>query len=360
VPLTVQRVTRGRDFAALRPLWTALAAEASTSSPFLDFDWVWCCWHAVWPHQHPEVLIFEEHGRPVAIVPLMAWKAPLGGLPARHLGLLQYLDRPGFDILSVLGCESVIPAFLTHLLSRSDWDVLHLRALPASSPVLQVFERSSAGRLATHRASRQFWASLRLAPKDRDAHAPTEGAAPPSHRALCDDAPGDVGLEEHRLVDPDSVVLREIDTTLRYPIGDASGGGRPSSRLFHFLRELVRRSGRHHDIRLWLLRRNGRVAAAECQLVSRGRVHTLSVEVNGAPELLPVLNRAIVLALHGRDEIAEYDMGPGLAEYKLSWSPDVRESIDLRLYRRHGYARLLYALEKAVMPALSRWRQPAC
>jgi hypothetical protein len=73
-----------------------------------------------------------------------------------------------------------------------------------------------------------------------------------------------------------------------------------------------------------------------------------------------VLNRGIVLALHARDEIDEYDMGPGLTEHKLAWSPDIREAIDLRLYRTHVYARMLCALETAVLPALQTWRQRAC
>ncbi len=160
--LRIRRIERARDFMALAPLWSKLANESGQLSPFLSYDWFWCCWHGVWPRRRPEILVVEEAGSAVAIIPLMHWKERLGGLPVRCLGFLEYPGTPMVDLLTLVAHDVVVETFLHHLAGRSDWDVVWLQKLPDTSPTLKALERILPERLAWRRAGNCLWPYLTI------------------------------------------------------------------------------------------------------------------------------------------------------------------------------------------------------
>ena len=90
--LRIRRIDHARDFVALEPIWSRLTNETGQTSPFLSYDWFWCCWHGVVPQRHPEILVVEDGDTPVAIIPLMHWRARLYGLPIRYISFLEWPD----------------------------------------------------------------------------------------------------------------------------------------------------------------------------------------------------------------------------------------------------------------------------
>jgi hypothetical protein len=126
--LSIRRIETAREFMALGPLWSELAHESGQTSPFLSYDWFWCCWHGLWPQCRPEILLIGEAGRAVAIIPLMHWRERLRGFPIRCLGFLEYPTTPTAEMLMVAQHERVVEAFLNHLASRSDWDMVRLQS----------------------------------------------------------------------------------------------------------------------------------------------------------------------------------------------------------------------------------------
>jgi hypothetical protein len=127
--LHIRQINQARDFMALAPAWSELMLASGQTSPFLSFDWFWCCWHGVWPRRQPEILVIEDSSSPLAIIPLMHWRSRLYGLPVRNLGLLEYCNTPMLDMLSVVEHDRVMETFIDHLVSRSDWDVTWLQRL---------------------------------------------------------------------------------------------------------------------------------------------------------------------------------------------------------------------------------------
>ena len=65
--LHIRRIDHARDFVALEPIWSRLTDDTGQSSPFLSYDWFWCCWHGVVPQRRPEILVVEDGDTPVAI-----------------------------------------------------------------------------------------------------------------------------------------------------------------------------------------------------------------------------------------------------------------------------------------------------
>ena len=65
----------------------------------------------------------------------------------------------------------------------------------------------------------------------------------------------------------------------------------------------------------------------------------------------------MVRTLFDRGGVHEYDMGPGLNEYKLRWASGSHETVDLRIYRPGLYPRALHAMEAVVLPALRAVRE---
>jgi len=83
VSLRIRRVEHEAEFQGLAGVWADLAERGGQTSPFLSHDWFACCWPAVGSGRHPEVLLVEEGGQPVAAVPLMRWKERQRWVPSQ-------------------------------------------------------------------------------------------------------------------------------------------------------------------------------------------------------------------------------------------------------------------------------------
>lgn len=363
--LRVRRIENAREFVALAPLWAELAGGSGQTSPFLSYDWFWCCWHAVWPRRHPEILLVEEAAGPVAIIPMMRWKEHFHGLPVRYLGFLECPDTPMVDMLSVGEPGPVIDAFLDHLRSRSDWDVVQLQKLPATSPTLTTLEGALSGRLPWRRAGSLFSPYLTITGGWGTFYGAKSQRFKKTWRNIQNrlERAGPVSVEEHRAVEPGSPLFREaIEVTGRSWKAGQGVAIATMPRMPEFFKELTRRASNHGWLSLWLLRLNGRVIAMEYQLRADGTVHALRADYDATyQELSPgtALNFAIVRSLFERGGVQGYDMGPGLNEYKCRWATGSHETVHLKLYRRHLYSRFLYKMEAAVIPAARRWRERA-
>ncbi len=360
--LRIRRIERLEDFEALGPAWGALASEAGRTSPFLSHDWFTCCWKAVGPERAPEILLIEETGSPVALVPLVRYRERLRGLPVRALGFLDCPDTPWVDVVAAADTGRVVDTLLDHLGDRADWDVVHLQKLPATSPTLKALEAALGGRFRWGRAGTLSSPYLAIDGEWEAFYA----AKSPRFKKTCRniqnrlERAGRVSIEEHRAVDPGGTLLADIfeltGRSWKSPRGLAIAT-MPGMR--EFFTELTDRATARGWLSLWLLRVNGRPLAMEYQLRADGLVHALRADYDEAHrELSPgsALSFAIARALFSGGT-HEYDMGPGLNDYKLRWATGSHETVDLRIHRQGLYPGLLHAVETAVLPAARRLRE---
>lgn len=361
--LRIRRVESEADFRALGGAWTDLASRSGQTSPFLSHDWFACCWRAVHPARRPEVVVVEDGGQAVAMVPLMLWKERQRGMPVRRVALLECPDTPFIDMIVGGPTRPIAAALVEHLAARRDWDVASLQKLPSSSPLLKELEASLPGRLPWRRADPSSSPYLAVA---GDWEAFWKGTSQRFKKTCRNiqnrlERAGRVTIEEHTHVDADGPLFGElVDLSRRSWKGDRGVAIATMPNMQGFFGELTRRASAHGWLSLWTLRLDDRLVAMEYQLRHAGRVNALRADFDSAlRDVSPgsALNLAIARALFERGGVHEYDMGPGLNEYKLRWATGTHEAAHLMLYRATAYGRLLHLLDTRVRPAVRRVRE---
>jgi hypothetical protein len=328
----------------------------------MTHDWFWCCWQAVWPERRPEILVLEDGCGPVAVIPLMRWRDRYHHLPVRCLGFLICPDTPTVDILTVGEPGPVMHAFLGHLVTRSDWDLVKLSKLPATSPTWKTLEAMLPGRLPWRQAATQLSPYLSIA-------GGWEGfyrGKTQRFRKTCRNIQnrlqraGQVSVEDHPVVDPEGPLFCEVMEVARRSRKAERGLSMATMpKMPGFFRELTRRATHNGWLSLWLLRVDGRAIAMEYQLRTDGKVVALRADYDPEfRELSPgsALNFAIVQSLFQRGENLEYDMGPGTDEYKVRWATGTRQALAVELYSTSPYGRLLHGVKTRFAPFAGRLR----
>jgi hypothetical protein len=154
-----------------------------------------------------------------------------------------------------------------------------------------------------------------------------------------------VAIEEHTHVDPEGSLFGELlDLSRRSWKGDRGVAIATMPNMQGFFAALTRRASELGWLSVWTLRLDGRLVAMEYQLRHDGRVNALRADFDPAlREVSPgsALNFAVARALFERGGVHEYDMGPGLNEYKLRWATDSHDAGHLMVYRPTVYGRLL-------------------
>ena len=360
--LVVRRVTTRDGFAALEPIWAELAAQTDRGSPFASHDWFACCWEAVAAGERPEVLVFEEAGNAVAVVPVRVQCARVRGLPIRLLTLLDSADTPFVDVLAAGAFPPVARALLDHLDRRADWDIVRLQRLPAASPTVKVMEAELEGHWQWRRRGTLDSPYLAIAGTWEAFYGAKSQRFKKTVRNIQNrlERLGSISIEEHRAVAPGSGLFNDlIDLTSRSWKADRGIAIATMPRMRQFFDELTRRASARGWLSVWFLRLDGRPIAMEYQLRAQGVVHALRSDFDmtyAAASPGSALNFAIARGLFAEGGVREYDMGPGLNEYKMRWATGCHETVDLEIYRRTLYARLCYALETQIVPAARRIR----
>ena len=361
--LRIRRVESARDFQSLASVWAELAARSGQSSPFVSHDWFSCCWPAVGPDRTPEALVVEDGAHPVGLVPLMRWRERRQGLPVRRLALLECPDTPFIDVVVAGDARPVVATLLDHLAARSDWDAASLQKLPATSPVLKALETALPGRFSWRRAGVSLSPYMAIAGTWDAFWQGTTQRFKKTCRNIQNrlERAGRVTVEEHTSVDPDGPLFAEvIDLTRRSWKADRGVAIATMPNMHGFFAGLTRRASARGWLSLWALRLDGQLVAMEYQLRDGGRVNALRADYDLAHrEVSPgsALSFAIARALFERGGVHEYDMGPGVNDYKLRWATGTHEAVHLMIYRCSTYGRLLHTLDTAVLPVARRLRE---
>jgi CelD/BcsL family acetyltransferase involved in cellulose biosynthesis len=347
--LHIRSINNARDFVALEPMWSRLTHETGQTSPFLSYDWFWCCWHGVWPQRRPEILVIEDGDTPVAIIPLMRWRARLYGLPVHYMSFLEWPHNPIIGLVTTVQSDTIIELFLDHLISRSDWDITRLQKLSVSSPILEAFDHILPGRLSWRREDHlaypyvtidgdweRFCEMMRKSCGNTDRHMPAT-----LQRAA------DLRLEEHRLVDPQGSLFQETLALMNlHTYGSHVSATMP--RQGEFFRALTQRAAKNGWLSLWTLKLDGHIIAFEYQLRSHGTVQVLAAGEDPSYHTLrpwQELNLAIIRTLFQSGCTYKYSLGPAVRHDHLWWANGDQQTVRLKLYRPSLYSRVLVQLD---------------
>jgi len=359
--VTIRRVTSLREFDDLTDVWRRLTHATGQICPLLSHDWFACCWRTAGPNRRREVWVCEEAGQPVAFVPLVHARVRALGVPVRVIGFLGTAVTPLVDMPVAGAADHIATALIAELRSRHDWDVVSLPNVRATSMIGKALMAALPGALpwsASPGVATPFvtisgtWDDFVRARHGDVVAAWTRAADSIARR-------GAIAVEEHRQVDPDGPIFRdlvEVSWAAWPHVGRlATSGSEAASR---FLRELTRRASCNGWLRLWMLRVDGRPVATEYQLGANGSVHT--VRADHDPSLREhaadvYLRMRIVQSLFERGDIHEYDLPAATAETSALFSGR-HETVTLEVYAPTALGRLLHRLDRHGRPLARRLR----
>jgi CelD/BcsL family acetyltransferase involved in cellulose biosynthesis len=352
--LHIRSINKAQDFVVLEPIWSRLTDETGQTSPFLSYDWFWCCWHGVWPQRRPEILVVEDGDTPIAIIPLMRWRARLNGLPVHYMSFLEWPHGLTADLVTADQSDAVVELFLDHLTSRSDWDIARLQKLQVTSPTLEALEHILPGRFFWRREGYLAYPSVTtdgdwgrfcrtMSNSSADIH---------RHIPIALQHAGDLKLEEHRLVDPQSSLFQETLAVMNLHT-DGSHVTITMPRQREFFQALTQRATKNGWLSLWTLKLEGHVIAFEYQLRFHNTVQVLAAGEDPSYRALrpwPELNLAILRTLFQSGCTYVYNLGPMVQHDRLWWANGEQQTVHLRLYRPSLYTRLLAQLDGGTVP----------
>lgn len=158
--LTVRVVTDSEEFKSVRETWDALLAKSCDDNAYLTWEWLFAWWKHYGEGKRLNILLIEDGGRIIGIVPLM--RAQYGKFPVR-LDVLENISSMDPDYSGVIlserkgDCVATLVSYLEGIINGSsitlrfsriaeDGEFLTLmrRQYPSLSTSLSLYERTLA------------------------------------------------------------------------------------------------------------------------------------------------------------------------------------------------------------------------
>lgn len=134
--VAVEEMSHRGAFRALAPAWEALARRTGHAGPFFHPYWfaVYAAGEGrggIEAEHGLRLLVAHRRGALAGVLPLVAERRRVAGVPARVLRALADDHSQRFDVLAE--DDEAMRAMIRHLLADPGWDVLELRDLPPGS-----------------------------------------------------------------------------------------------------------------------------------------------------------------------------------------------------------------------------------
>lgn len=371
-PWVVERIADREGFEALRPEWDALLQASPADCLFLTWEWLYTWWKHLARDRRLALLAVRRGGELVALAPLARGTAA-GAIGRRLLpDALQLLGtgQVGSDYLDVIARadhrRGAARALADHL--DRERTLVELRQVPGECSLAPPMAKGLAAHLG-ERGWRTLERTTNVCPVvDLDGLTWEEYVAGlgRSHRAnlrrrlrkleqafevRLERAGDGIGVEEA------FEVLLALHRKRWRDRGGSDALSDPAVVAFH--REVVRLAHRQGWLRLYVLRLDGRPAAALYGFLYRGRFLFYQSGFDGKFGKYSV--GLVIMGLTIREAIREgareYDLLHGDEDYKFHWAERSRELARLELYPPTAEALALRWVRGAVRGTRDRLRE---
>jgi CelD/BcsL family acetyltransferase involved in cellulose biosynthesis len=350
-------------FAALHQEWNDLVARSSSGFVTLTWEWMYTWWEVYGESRRLQLVLVWDGDRLVGLAPLQSRLAREFGISIRRLEFLASgeieADETCSDYLDLIverGRESeVVGALWQYILGRLEWDEFSAVSILVDSSCLAVlrtcirtsscvYQESERSRCVTVPLTSD-WEEL------MDTLSSKMRAQIRRHRRL---------LAEHgavvfrRLGSPEEIAQalpQFIELHQRWWISRGKPGCFTSKKFTQFHTLLSKRLGKHDMLNLHLLTVNNRLIAARYSFNWGRRVFEYQTGVD--PHFddtrigLGVQCTAFCIEDAIRRGCTEYDFGEGLQDYKLSWSDQLRTTVNVRIVKPSVREQVLRVLHRA-------------
>jgi len=352
--LHVEEIVSDSEWKAIRHSWDGLLQSTEDNSPFLSHDWLSASFQNFHCGKRLHILAVREGSTFVGLAPFWQFQETRYFIRVNKLGFIISPDAPFVDFLihkdkrrEVL---SVLLDYLMHHNQRS-WDILSLEQWPGNSPNYQIFRE-----LLFERRQRFCIGQTSQTPYiqiagEWEAFLQTRSVRfRKSHRNIVNKANRQYKVEPQCFVKDSEGTIYEtvLDVTTRG--WKHKEGLAISSRddFRGFFKQITAIASQKGWLMVWLLRLDGKAVAVEYDFVWDKKVYALRADFdNDYRSYSPgtYLEYHIIRYLFEKG-YREYSTGPGLNEYKLSWTNQVHDNFTLQLFNSTVRGLALWKLER--------------
>jgi hypothetical protein len=356
--MNIRVVTSLPEFDRLAPLWERLVRDGRLSSPFVTHDWFACCWRTVGPNRQRQLVVLEDTDGPVAMMPLVRWRTSLNGLPVTVVSLMDGPGHPVAEFPVARRRQEVTEQLLAIFAKRRDWDVLVVPGLIGSS--------AAANALVDALSERPLWsvAAQDIIPQvivsgrwQQYLQERTRWLVPILAAGAQLERTGALQVEQHAHLSPDTTLFNEVMELAPESGASPQAMVNTPPEICRFYRAICQRASANDWLRLWVLRHEGRVTAAELHLQHGAAVYVLRTAHDPATRFAPFLRASILRSFFegNGNKVHRYELGSGDDEALLRWSTAVRETMTIRVYAATNYGRLLHNIQTRLVPLARRY-----
>jgi|GEM_PF-1451314 len=361
-PLRVEVIKTIDGWKTLEPHWDELLYETPDWTPFQTYAMQRIWWDHYAKESRPHIVVVHDGANVRAIAPLRIQRTFYWGTARRLLKFIGEhgeMDRP--TILRRGEDREAVRAILEHVWRERDaWDALLFYEQPPDGLVLSLARRRFDGRLLSALVPGPAcpwtdvtgsWQSF-LAAKPR---AFKKGLRRKLERLRkC----GEVRFETcDSWPDVERAFDAYLDVEARSWKASSGVGVAKDAASLDYHRALVRRLGPAGKLHVRLLSLDGRPIAATFGVLDRGRFMSLHIVHDSSYDAFSpgVLLSAYELEqAYEHSDYEQYDLLGGFLNNKLTWTTDVRETVQYYVYRREPLFEWHFAFHFRIQPAMKR------
>lgn len=357
--MDITQIDNLSDFLALEKVWNQVLEKSSGDTVFLTHEWFRCWWQTYGNGNRLFILLVKDKGEVIAIAPLMISRGRYRGFPVKKVGFIENNNSPTSDFIVLTKDEKCLSLIVDYLIKKRNlWDIMSLNNIPKESRTTDILPELFVEKGMLF-GKRDGIASPYI-PIDSDWQSYYSKRSKKFREVLNNKANrlkklGTITVQEFN--NPDEDLIKTV-----FEIGRKSWKAKEkiaissteeNGRFFSQLSEIASKRG---WLSIWLLYLNGQPIAFEYHLRYKGKVYALrAAYMEEYQEASPgsVLDRHIIEHLF-RGNFTGYDLGPGVVFYKMRWTSEVRDCLQLMIFKENIYGFFLRQLEFKIIPCIKK------
>lgn len=359
----IRKISNYTDFLSLKKDWNKLLKKSGQDSIFLRHEWFDCWWrsHAETYEdaQNLSILLIEDKGKCIGIIPLKTSRVKYRGLKVKKLGFLESGLSPCVDVILTSEKEESLREALHFLKKQRAWDILILNKLSIKSENYKLLEKI----LKEENIMFGIKSSLNNPIIPTVEHWPDflskrSTKFRKSLRYKLNKAKKLSSFQIERISEPNDIknklsLILEISkkswkAKFKQSIADIT-------EYRDFFEYFTDEAGKMGWINVWLLKNSSDYIAYEYHLMYDGIVYPIGADFDESfSQLSPgsILEYHIIKALFEDPEVKEYNTCAHSYKYLRNWTDIIEPHADIEVFNSRVLGGVLYLTEYKVVPYL--------
>jgi CelD/BcsL family acetyltransferase involved in cellulose biosynthesis len=358
----IETSSNPEDFENLKTEWEQLCLRSSIDCPFVRPGWFRAWWQAFGQGHRLQLTTLRKNGQLLGVLPLMLVQSRVYGIPCRRLGAISNDHSPRFDLVLDNQAVGIYQAAWDSLMaSQSNWDILELPQLLASSETLVHFRQFARQDRLRHSVWNQLPGSPWISTQSgwsaylEDRSKSFRKSLRRKLRSMANE--GMLALET--LTDSGSIA-QALEDGFRIEASGWKSNRKTAisaqTEAMHFYTKLAYTLAEQGNLRLHFLTLDQKRIAFDYSILRNQRLYSLKsgLDIRHARHSPGTLLLYLILRQSHQEDLLEVDLLGTADSFKLSWTRNVRPSQWLMLYAGSVRGRALYWMKCSLIPGIKK------